>query len=314
MIDVQSPVLFLVFNRPDTTARVFEAIRKARPPRLYVAADGPRLSRDGEDVLCTETRRIASSVDWDCEVKTLFRDENKGCKLAVSEAITWFFDHEERGIILEDDCLPVPDFFRFCDEMLERYQDDPRVMLVSGDNFVSQAPSLQFDGSYYFSVFGHIWGWATWRRAWKGYDVKMSSWNASHGQRLLKKVFPSDGPMRRMWMETFTNMAAGKVNTWDYQWIHHCWVNGGLSCVPRVNLISNIGFDERATHTTDAESLLAGLPAGSLTWPLKHPRDILQHQTADRWEAANFFDFRRYTLRRVLGRRLKVMLGLRDTP
>lgn len=308
---MQSAVLFLVFNRPDTTARVFEAIREARPPRLYLAADGPRSNREGEAALAAETRRIALAVDWDCEVKTLFRDENKGCKLAVSEAITWFFDHEERGIILEDDCLPAPDFFRFCDEMLERFQHDPRVMQVSGDNFVSQAPRLQFGSSYYFSVFGHIWGWATWRRAWKGYDVNMSSWSASHGRFLLEKVFPDNRPMRRIWAETFSNMAAGKVNTWDYQWIHHCWVSGGLSCVPGVNLISNIGFDERATHTTDAESRLAGLPVGTLAWPLKHPREILQHQAADRWESAHFFDLRRYTLRRVLGRRLKVMLGLR---
>lgn len=312
MIDVQSAVLFLVFNRPDTTGRVFEAIRQARPPRLYVAADGPRAGRDAEAALCAETRRVATAVDWDCEVKTLFRDDNKSCKIAVSDAIGWFFTHEERGIILEDDCLPVPDFFRFCDEMLERYQSDPRVMMVSGDNFVSRDSGLQFQDSYYFSTFGHIWGWATWRRAWAGYDVKMSQWSVPHGERLLKTVFPDIAPLRRIWMETFSNVAAGKINTWDYQWNHHCWVNGGLSCVPECNLISNIGFDDRATHTTQADSPLAGMPVGELAWPLRHPAEVVRHRAADSWEAHRFFNLRRYSLRRVLGRKLKVMLGLRD--
>lgn len=308
---MQSAVLFLVFNRPDTTGRVFEAIRQAKPPRLYVAADGPRAGRDGEAALCAETRRVAAAVDWDCEVRTLFRDENRGCKMAVSEAITWFFTHEERGIILEDDCLPVPDFFRFCDEMLERYQSDPRVMMVSGDNF-TQDSGLPLEGSYYFSAFGHIWGWASWRRAWSGYDVTMSQWSEPHGKHLLRQVFPGNAPIRRIWMETFGNVAAGRINTWDYQWNHHCWVQGGLSCVPERNLISNIGFDDRATHTTQADSPLADMPVGSLTWPLRHPEAVARNWKADAWEAARFFNLARYSWRRVLGRKLKVFLGLRQ--
>lgn len=305
-----NPVLFVVFSRPDTTARVFEAIRQARPPRLYVAADGPRASRPGEAQLCEETRRIASAVDWPCELKTLFRPENLGCKAAVSGAIDWFFDNEEQGVILEDDCLPDASFFEYCDALLEKHKDDLRVMCISGDNFMPAEVRQEIKDSYYFSTFFHIWGWASWRRAWKGYDVSMSRWSPEVGKRLLKKVFPDNAPLRRIWMSSFSNAAAGNINTWDYQWVFHCWVSGGLSCMPAHNLISNIGFDERATHTT-AGNNQANLPTQALPLPLKHPATVTRCQWADRWSATHLYALSRYTLRRVLGRRLKVYLGLR---
>jgi hypothetical protein len=309
---LKNSVLFLVFNRADTTAQVFEAIRQARPPRLYVAADGAREGRPGEDALCEETRRVATQVDWPCEVRTLFRDRNLGCKAAVSSAITWFFEHEEQGVILEDDCLPAPVFFAYCDELLEKYRDDERVTCISGDNFLPDSVRQQLTDSYYFSVFNHIWGWASWRRAWQGYDVNMSDWSLQRGKAILKRVFPDNPPLRRIWLGTLDRVARGEINTWDYQWVYHCWRAGGLTCLPSVNLISNIGFDERATHTVDGNNQLAALPTQSLAMPLKHPVEVRQNHRADKWSGHHLFPVARYTLRRVLGRRIKVFLGLRQ--
>ncbi|EKE21540.1 MAG: Protein containing nucleotide-diphospho-sugar transferase protein, partial [uncultured bacterium] len=169
------PILFIIFNRPDTTLSVFEAIRQIKPARLYVAADGPRSERSGEDVVCAETRRIAMGVDWPCELKTRFLDKNVGCHTAVPAAVSWFFENEEEGIILEDDCSPDLSFFTFCETLLERYRDDEEVMMISGDNFQPSEFKTRNDSSYYFSGIANIWGWATWRRAWaKNYgDFKL---------------------------------------------------------------------------------------------------------------------------------------------
>jgi len=172
---LHTPVLFLVYKRPDTTRQVFEAIRQAKPPRLYVAADGPKKNVPGEAEKVKQVREIISNgVDWDCEVKTLFRDENLGCKYGPVEGINWFFKNEEEGIILEDDTLPSQSFFWFCQELLERYKDDTRIMVISGDNF--QNGITRGTCSYYFSRYNHIWGWASWRRAWKYYSVDMKLW------------------------------------------------------------------------------------------------------------------------------------------
>ena len=164
-----APILFLIFNRPQLTARVFAAIREAQPSQLYVAADGPRSNRPGEADLCEQARRVINGVDWPCEVKTLYRQENLGCRQAVSSAITWFFDNVEAGVVLEDDCLPIESFFRFCSELLIRYRDDTRIGMISGNNhgFRIYDDSL----SYSFSKHGAIWGWASWRRAWRLYDT-----------------------------------------------------------------------------------------------------------------------------------------------
>lgn len=310
---MRNAVLFLIFNRADTTSRVFEAIRRARPPRLYVAADGARAGKAGEAQLCEETRAVIKRVDWPCEVKTLFRDQNLGCKVAVSQAIGWFFDNEEQGIILEDDCLPEDVFFNYCDELLERYKDDLRVMCISGDNFLPEDVRASVQDSYYFSNFCHIWGWASWRRAWTGYDVNMRAWQAGQGQAVLKKTFPHNAPLRRVWRGTFDRVANGDINTWDYQWTFRCWSAGGLTCLPSTNLISNIGFDDRATHTVDTQSHLAELKTAPLSLPLKHPAVVQRHEAADRWSERNLFPVARYTLRRVFGRRLKVALGLRES-
>lgn len=307
---MRNAVLFLIFNRPDTTARVFETIRRARPPRLYVAADGARTTKAGEAQLCEETRWVASRVDWPCEVRTLYRTQNIGCKVAVSQAIDWFFDNEEQGVILEDDCLPEPCFFDYCDDLLGRYKHDPQVMCISGDNFLSDDVRESIKDSYYFSNFCHIWGWASWRRAWRGYDVTMRDW-PMQGQEVLRKVFPDNAPLRRAWTQTLSRVFKGEINTWDYQWTYRCWSAGGLTCLPVSNLISNIGFDDRGTHTVDGQSHLAELKTTPLSMPLRHPAKVSPHVVADKWSGRHLFPVARFTLRRVLGRRLKVFLGLR---
>lgn len=289
---LKAPVLFLVFNRPDTTRQVFEAIRKAKPPRLYVAADGPRQGRVGEAEKVAEVREIAAQVDWKCELNTLFREKNLGCKYAVSGAITWFFEHEEEGIILEDDCLPDPSFFTYCNELLAHYRNDPRVMCISGDNFISGV--WQPTTSYYFSHYVHIWGWATWKRAWQHYDVEMEDWKKTKRKTdFLKKCLPHAPQSIGSWKLLFDKVSSGGIDTWDYQWVYACWKQQALSCMPNVNLISNIGFGEGATHTLSPESKLSKIPLDKISFPLNHPQKITATETADIWTNHNIFEFGR---------------------
>ncbi len=283
MLTLQAPALFLVFNRPDTTARVFEALRAARPASLYVAADGPRPNREGEAARCDDVRRIATQVDWPCEVKTLFRDRNLGCRIGVSTAIDWFFEHEEEGIVLEDDCLPSTSFFPYCAELLARYRHDERVMCVSGDNFQLGREVTQY--SYYFSRNIHCWGWATWRRAWKLYDREMTLWPAFRDGGGLKAWSAGDERFEKYWLAVFDSVSKVAIDTWDYQFLFTCWAQHGLACVPQKNLVSNIGFLTGATHTFDPTNPLANLPTQDLSFPLRHPPFINRSVEADLFEA-----------------------------
>lgn len=281
------PILFLVFNRPDTTARVFEAIRAARPTQLFVAADGPRPGREGEDLRCRQVREIATAVDWPCTLTTLLREQNLGCKRAVSSAIDWFFQQVPEGIVLEDDCLPDPTFFGYAAELLARYRDDPCVMSISGDNFISATWTSA--ESYYFSVFTHIWGWASWRRAWARYDVDMADWPAQRQAGLMQRLFPRSRRAQAHWTALLDRVARGEIDTWDYQWVYATWKAGCLSCMPAVNLISNIGFGPGATHTHDAEGKHADLARGSLALPLRHPAVVAASARADAWTTRHVF-------------------------
>ena len=277
---MKSAVLFVVFNRPDTTARVFEAIRAVKPPRLYVAADGPRYGRDGEAMLCDHVRQLATQVDWPCKLFTHFQDINLGCKLGVSSAINWFFDHEEQGIVLEDDILAKPSFFEYCDEMLDRYRDDTRVSMVSGCNLLSKR--LQMQQSYFFSRYVHIWGWATWRRAWKHYDVTMAQWPAKQASGALHNLLDGNIALANFWEQIFNLVYAGKIDTWDYQWVFACWMQGGLDILPARNLIENLGFGPDATHTTmETPQLLVESEPQDLVFPLLHPNSVARSLVAD---------------------------------
>lgn len=278
---LETPILFLLFNRPDTTRKVFEAIKRQQPQRLYIAADGARAEKIGEKELCEETRNsVIKNIDWDCEVKTLLREKNLGCKIAVSSAITWFFENEEQGIILEDDCLPNDSFFSFCEEMLNYYKDDERIMHIGGSNF--QDGKIIGDGSYFFSNVHYIWGWATWRRAWKKYDVEMKSYNNFISEGYLKNLFP-ERYYQQLWESIFEKIISGKLNTWDYQWTFSIWINNGLGIIPNQNLISNIGFSGEATHTqSSAEDILSNRATGKIG-KIKHPSIMQRNYQAEKY-------------------------------
>jgi hypothetical protein len=297
---MRSPVLFLVFNRPEPTAEVFAAIRAAKPPRLYVAADGARPSRLGEAQRCEETRRVATAVDWACEVKTLFREQNLGCKRAVSGALDWFFECEEEGIILEDDCVPDPTFFRYCDELLERYRDDERVALISGDNF--QFGRVYGESSYYFSRYAHIWGWASWRRTWRHYDRDVKAWPAFRDSGGLEKIFGARSRQVGYWRQHLDAVHQGRIDTWDYQLNFTVWVQHMMTIMPQKNLVKNIGFGNDATHTTESTKF-ADLRAQQLDFPLRHPTSFDKCAPADDFTAAEMFSYPPFAARVI--RKLK---------
>jgi hypothetical protein len=283
---MKSPILFLVFNRPESTARVFEAIRAAQPPRLYIAADGPRASRAGESERCALTREVASAVDWPCSVSTLFRATNLGCKNAVSSAIGWFFEHENEGVILEDDCLPDRSFFRYCDELLAHYRDNPRIGLISGDNF--QFGKTHGASSYYFSRYAHVWGWASWRRVWQHYDLDCANWPAFRDGEGLERIPGISRREIRYWRSIFDRVSANQIDTWDYQLVLAMWSHQMLSVLPQQNLVSNIGFGTEATHTSTV-SKFANLPVTPIRFPLQHPTSLAACDDADSRTAAEMF-------------------------
>lgn len=277
----QTAVLFLIFNRPDVTQKVFDCIRKARPPRLYVAADGPRVNRPGESEKCEQTRRVIDQVDWPCELKMLFRAENLGCKRAVSTAIDWFFQNESEGIILEDDCLPSPSFFGFCQELLAKYRDDERIWQICGTAFLEDLLESRRPLSYSFSKYGPIWGWASWRRAWKYYDSDLGDWPKMSKEIWLASAY-EDVSERKARLDLGGKMFRGEVDTWDYQWGFAKNYQSGLSIIPTQNLIINIGFGADATHTL-AASPLAPLKACEIEFPLVHPPFVIADAEHDRF-------------------------------
>ena len=272
-------VLFLVFNRPDVTQRVFEAIREAKPTRLYIAADGARKDKNGEVEKVNKVREIVKSVGWVCEVKTLFRDENLGCKKAVSGAIDWFFQHEEQGIILEDDCLAHQDFFIFCENLLEKYKNDERVSVITGNNF--QYGRKRGEDSYYFSKYFHCWGWAAWRRSWQMRDMNIDFWPQWKISESWKKKFP-DSVERKYWGNIFEQMYEQKIDSWGYPFLASLWFKGGLTATPNVNLVSNIGFGPDSTHTASTNSPQSNVKTSSLG-DFRHPIVVVQNIQADRY-------------------------------
>lgn len=283
-ISFGTPILFLVFNRPDTTHRVFEVIRNARPERLYLAADGARTSRKGETERVNEVRQIISLIDWPCEVKTLFRETNLGCKKAVSSAISWFFEHEPEGIVLEDDCVPHPQFFSFCAELLERYRDDERIGIISGTSLYDiYKEQLNWDKEdYIFSRYLSIWGWASWRRVWKDYDPDITCWPI-HEKTISELT--ENARVRSSHKALFDKIHKGEIDTWDYQVSFMLWTTGRVAVTPRFNLIENIGFNFEATHTKSSSTVMAQLSRMSnenLTFPLTPPRVMIRNRSYEK--------------------------------
>jgi hypothetical protein len=267
---LNAAVLMLVFNRPEVTERVFQMVRRARPSRLYVSADGPRESVAGDPKKSAETRKIFDRIDWNCEVKTNFSDKNKGCRRAVAEGIDWFFANEEEGIILEDDCLPNISFFRFCSEMLERYRVDERIMHVNGNNY-GTSKFIQSPYSYHFCSYAQVWGWATWRRAWLQYQKDLELWPMVRNGKWLRNM-GWDKKEYDIQIKKYERMTGkNAIDTWDFQWHFTLFINNGLAISPKQNLVSNIGFGVDATHTRGQGSGRSALPMQELSFPLVHP-------------------------------------------
>jgi hypothetical protein len=275
---LSTPVAFFVYNRPDLTELVLASIAQAKPSRLLVVADGPRAAILGEAEKCSAVRKIIDRVNWNCEVLKHYSDENLGCKRRVSSGLDWVFEQCEEAIILEDDCRPDRTFFRFCEELLHRYRYDERVMMISGDNF--HLGSGHTDYSYYFSRCIHIWGWASWRRAWRSFDPDMGRWPLLRDTPWLHEVLSHEDTASR-WNRIFDLTFAEGIDTWDYNWVFSCWVQNGLSIIPNTNLVLNAGFRKDATHTTDSASRLANLPTGEMAFPLRHPPDVIRDVERD---------------------------------
>jgi hypothetical protein len=274
-----APVLLTVFNRPDETRQVLARLKQVRPEKIFIAADGPRAGRSEDGLLCEEVRRLVTEeIDWPATILTDFAPSNLGLRHRMASAITWALQHEDRVIVLEDDCLPAPSFFRFCSDLLEYYADNPRVGVITGDNF--QPEGFQCDASYYFSRYPHCWGWATWRRSWEFYDDEMFDWPAVRDSRWLKTLFPH--PLEELyWRQIFDKTYSGEIQSWAYRWTYSCWRHDLLTATPIRNLVTNIGTGAAASNTRDPEEGKHGLEACALSFPLVHPTDVARDPTAD---------------------------------
>jgi hypothetical protein len=301
-----APVALFMFNRPALTARVFEHIRASRPRRLLVVADGPRRTRPEDAQLCETTRKIVRSPDWPCELLLNFSDENLGCRRRLSTGLDWVFDQCPEAIILEDDCLPCPSFFSFCSAMLSRYRDDARIMHVSGDNW--QGGVRRGTGSYYFSRYSLSWGWASWRRAWRHYDVALSVWPAALKERWLASIL--DDPLEiEYWTEIFDKLYRGEIDTWDYQWLFTCWAQNGLSIHPNENLVTNIGVGPDALNFKESHSTI-GIPTRELD-ECVDPVAVIRDKQADRFTFEEHIAGKQMRADRTWVRRFKKTLAIR---
>ncbi len=280
-----TPILFIVFNRPKQTQKVLEMLASIQPTMLFITADGPRNNNVNDIKNCTAVREIIKNINWKCEVKYLLRQENWGCKNAVSNAISWFFSNVDQGIILEDDCLPNNSFFHFCEQMLTTYKEDTQIMHIGGTNF--QPKDFAISDSYYFSRIVHVWGWATWKRAWDLYNAAIDDYN----KPLLKKWFTNykfNPSSLLYWHKAFTNVNNNSINTWDYQWTYALWKHNGLSIIPSKNLVANIGFDTNATHTIKGTEEYAQLPVYDLN-EMIHPKSKVVNLTADNYTFSKWY-------------------------
>lgn len=280
---MKSAILFIVFKREDTTRRVFERIRQAAPPRLYIAADGPRKNKPEEIDKCNATRKLLENIDWPCEVHRLYRKENLGCGLGVSSAISWFFEHEEQGIIIEDDILPHIDFFHYCDEMLEKFKNDDKIQLIAGYNYFFEGYNSKY--SYYMSSFANIWGWASWRRVWSTYKYNVND----YPEKIMRKKLCNrlEKKAARYFYYIYDKMKRMEIDTWDFQLSLNQYFYDRYSISPTVNMCENIGMGGAdATHTLSENDKVTN-HTGQSPFPLIHPNGFYTDKVADHINMVN---------------------------
>jgi len=279
---MNSAVLFLTYRRFSTAKKVFESIRQAQPPRLYFASNAPNPDNKNEEQRVAKVRGLLDLIDWDCDVHTLFREEYLSVKYSIPSAIDWFFETEEMGVILEDDCLPSQSFYMFCDELLEKYKEDGRIWHVAGYSpYVGAGCKDEY--SYYYSRFTQIWGWATWRDRWVHYDLNMSLFKKK-GERLFRQYeFFCENFQNRSRALIIDRLINGEINTWDYQWNFAVRTNSGLSITPSVSLIENIGFARKDAVNTKSNRVDVALnTCNDIDFPLKVPEFCMVNSIVDK--------------------------------
>ena len=309
---IQTPVAYIVFNRPRHTHKTLAAIRSQKPSKLFIIAYGPRSDHPTDRERCREVREIVEQIDWPCEVHRNYAEENLGLKRRVSSGLDWVFEHVERAIVLEDDCLPHPDFFRFCESLLDHYETDERVWVITGNNH--QGGCKRGDAAYYFSKYNHCWGWASWRRSWQHYRGDLPFWpewklSQDWGHKTPDRI------ERHYWNKIFDKVHREEIDSWAYPWTGCVWYHGGLTATPNVNLVTNIGFGPDGTHTITSEDQ-DGIPSYPLG-PLSHPPKVKQDQRADRYAFDHHFGgihYRFWTRARSMPRRFaeKVYLKVKS--
>jgi hypothetical protein len=284
---LKTPVVFIIFNRPETTKKVFEKIRQAKPEKLLIIADGPRKNHPEDKEKCAATRKVINGVDWKCKVLKNYSNTNLGLAKRISSGLDWVFDNVNEAIILEDDCLPNLTFFQFCKELLKKYQNDERIFAITGQNV--QFGKKRTNYSYYFSRYFHCWGWATWKRAWNHFDFDMKQWPKMKNDNYLKKILKNNRAVK-YWTKIFQSCYEGKINSWAYKWIFAGFISRSLNIIPNVNLISNIGFGTESTHLKDSKNPYANMPTEKIIFPLKHPPGMMTNKKADNFEQKTLFD------------------------
>jgi len=274
----KTPILIIIFNRPHFVQQLFNEIRKQKPKYLYIACDGPRFKKEGEYELVEKSQRVFDQIDWDCDLKTLYRSTNCGAGKAIFDAINWFFNNVEEGVVFEEDCIPHQDFFQYSSELLEKYRNNERIMFIGGNNF--QKNNILED-SYYFSAYPHIWGWAAWKRSISNYTFEIKGVDNSGFNKIMKS-YKLSWNEKQVWLDKFKRIQLGQINSWDYQLVFSIWSQNGLSIIPSVNLVKNIGFGADALHCKNINSDFANLSLNPIL-PIIHPKHIEINNCADKY-------------------------------
>jgi hypothetical protein len=276
---MSSPIALIIFNRPDKTAQVFSQIAKVKPEKLFVIADGPRDNHPEDKEKCAAARAIIENVDWNCDLFKNYSDVNLGCGVRPATGISWVFKNVDEAIILEDDCIPSPSFFDYCEALLEKYREDERIMTICGRNGTYGLTRMPY--SYSFRRMFSAWGWATWRRAWKHFDFEIKLWQELKGTPWLKDIL-GDNRGVEFWQTIFDKCYCNEnTDVWDFQWIFAVWAQNGFAIVPEINLIDNIGFGDDATHTKSVNNPAWDIDSGEISLPLRHPPYIVRELDAE---------------------------------
>lgn len=275
MKSAKAPVVIFIYKRIDNLSEIFSSIRRYHPSKIFIISDGPK-NKDEKKMINITRKAAESMVDWECNIHRIYARKNLGLKKRFSSGINKVFQQVDQAIFIEDDCLPDPTFFQFCEDLLVKYANDERVMSISGNNFFSGKSN---NNSYSFSIYPHVWGWATWKRAWKKYDVDIENWPVIKNNKLLNSIFSSTR-LQLYWLLIFQLVYMGKISTWDYQWVFACLANNGFSINPSCNLVSNVGIDSESTNTK-IKSKVFRYPTRPMKFPLVHPKEIRQNIEAD---------------------------------